>query len=114
VCIALVVSKGGLPLGYQVFAGNRNDVTTVEQIVTTMERRHGRADRIWVLDRGMISQENMEFLQGGGRRYIVGTPKAMLRRFERQLLEGPWQEVQEGLEVQRVASPAPRLRSLRA
>jgi transposase len=105
VCIALVVSKGGLPLGYEVFAGNRNDVTTVEEIVTTMERRYGQADRIWVMDRGMISQENMEFLQGGRRRYIVGTPKAMLRRFERELLDGPWQEVQEGLEVQRVPSP---------
>ena len=105
VCIALVVSKGGLPLGYEVFAGNRSDVTTVEEIVTTMERRYGRADRIWVMDRGMISQENIEFLQGGGRRYIVGTPKAMLRRFERQLVEGTWEEIQEGLEVQRVPSP---------
>jgi transposase len=105
VCIALVVSKGGLPLGYEVFAGNRNDVTTVEEIVTTMERRYGRAERIWVMDRGMISQENIEFLQGGGRRYIVGTPKAMLKRFERQLVEGTWEEIQEGLEVQRVPSP---------
>jgi transposase len=105
VCIALVVSKGGLPLGYEVFAGNRSDVTTVEEIVTTMERRYGRADRIWVMDRGMISQENIEFLQRGQRRYIVGTPKAMLRRFERQLAEGIWEEIQEGLEVQRVASP---------
>jgi len=105
VCIALVVSKGGLPLGYEVFAGNRSDVTTVEEIVTTMERRYGRADRIWVMDRGMISQENIEFLQSGPRRYIVGTPKAMLRRFERQLVEGTWEEMQEGLEVQRVPTP---------
>ena len=105
VCIALVVSKGGLPLGYEVFAGNRNDVTTVEEIVTTMERRYGRADRIWVMDRGMISQENIEFLQSGQRRYIVGTPKGMLKRFERQMVEGAWEEIQEGLEVQRVPSP---------
>lgn len=105
VCIALVVTKGGMPLGYEVFAGNRNDVTTVEEIVTTMERRYGRADRIWVMDRGMISEDNIQFLKAGSRRYIVGTPKGMLRRFERDLLEGPWQQVQEGLEVQRVASP---------
>lgn len=105
VCIALVVSKGGLPLGYEVFAGNRNDGTTVEEIVTTMERRYGRADRIWVMDRGMISQENIEFLQSGQRRYIVGTPKAMLKRFGRQMAEGTWEEIQEGLEVQRVPSP---------
>ena len=106
VCIALVVTKGGMPLGYEVFPGNRTDVTTVEEIVTTMERRYGQADRIWVMDRGMISEANIEFLKGGGRRYIVGTPKGMLRRFERELLEGPWQQVQEGLEVQRVRSPA--------
>ncbi len=106
VCIALVVTRGGMPLGYEVFPGNRTDVTTVDQIVTTMERRYGQADRIWVMDRGMISEANIEFLKGGGRRYIVGTPKGMLRRFERELLEGPWQQVQEGLEVQRVRSPA--------
>ena len=106
VCIALVVTRGGMPLGYEVFPGNRTDVTTVEEIVTTMERRYGQADRIWVMDRGMISEANIEFLKAGGRRYIVGTPKGMLRRFERELLEGPWQQVQEGLEVQRVRSPA--------
>jgi transposase len=78
----------------------------VDQIVTTMERRYGQANRIWVMDRGMISEANIEFLKGGGRRYIVGTPKGMLRRFERELLEGPWQRIQEGLEVQRVPTPA--------
>ena len=88
VCIALVVSRCGLPLGYEVFAGNRADVTTVEQIVETMEARYGRANRIWVMDRGMVSQENIEFLQEGGRRYIVGTPRGMLKRFERELLGG--------------------------
>jgi transposase len=58
VCIALVVTRDGLPLGYEVFEGNRHDSKTVQQIVTTMEDRYGRADRIWVMDRGMISQEN--------------------------------------------------------
>jgi len=105
VCIALVVTRGGMPLGHEVFAGNRHDVTTVEEIVTTMEGRYGKADRIWVMDRGMISEEKIEFLQSGGRRYIVGTPKGMLRRFERQLLDGTWENVQEGLEVQRMPSP---------
>jgi hypothetical protein len=105
VCIALVVARGGMPLGYEVFAGNRGDVTTVQEIVTTMERRYGQADRIWVMDRGMISRENIEFLKAGGRKYIVGTPKGMLRQFERHLLEGTWQQVQEGVQVKRVPSP---------
>ena len=79
VCIGLVVSRCGIPLGYEVFAGNRHDTTTVEEIVKTMESRYGRADRIWVLDRGMISEDNMAFLRADGRRYIVGTPKSLLQ-----------------------------------
>ena len=105
VCIGLVVTKGGMPRGYEVFAGNRSDVTTVEEIVETMEARYGKADRIWVLDRGMISDENIEFLIEGGRRYIVGTPKGMLRKFERELLSQDWQTVHEGLEVKLCPSP---------
>ncbi len=105
VCIGLVVTKGGMPLGYEVFAGNRSDVTTVEEIVETMEARYGKADRIWVMDRGMISEENIEFLKEGGRRYIVGTPKGMLRKFERELLSQDWQSVHKGLEVKLCPSP---------
>ena len=99
VCIALVVSRCGMPLGYEVFAGNRNDVTTVEEIVQTMEGRYGRADRIWVMDRGMVSEGNLRFLQSGGRRYIVGTPKSQLREFKRDLLAEDWRSLREGLEV---------------
>ncbi len=105
VCIALVVTKGGMPFGHKVFAGNRSDVTTVEEIVETMEARYGKADRIWVMDRGMISEENIEFLKEGGRRYIVGTPKGMLRKFERALLSDDWQSVHAGLEVKLCPSP---------
>jgi transposase len=105
VCIAMVVTREGIPLGYETFAGNRSDVTTVEEIVETMEARYGRADRIWAMDRGMVSQDNMEFLREGGRRYIVGTPKSMLRQFERELLADGWQSIRQGLEVKLVASP---------
>lgn len=105
VCIGLVVSRCGIPLGYELFAGNRSDVTTVKEIVETMERRYGRADRIWVMDRGMVSEENMRFLREGGRRYIVGTPKGMLKQFEREIVESGWEEVWEGLEVKRCAAP---------
>jgi hypothetical protein len=68
VCIGLVVTKCGMPLGHEVFAGNRPDVTTLQEIVETMERRYGRADRIWVGDRGMVSADNIAFLKQGGRR----------------------------------------------
>jgi transposase len=105
VCIGLVVTREGLPLGYEVFAGNRHDSTTMEEIVETMESRYGKADRIWAMDRGMISAERIEFLRRGGRRYIVGTPKSMLKRFEHELREGSWQSIREDLEVQYCAGP---------
>lgn len=103
--IAMVVSRSGLPLGYEVFAGNRSDVTTVEEIVAAMENKYGQANRIWVMDRGMVSAENVEFLQTGGRRYILGTPKSMLRKFEQQLLDETWKEVHTGLEVKLCPAP---------
>jgi len=105
VCIGLVVSKCGMPLGYEVFAGNRADVTTLQEIVETMERRYGQADRIWVTDRGMVSAENIAFLRQNGRRYIVGTPKSMLKQFERALLAADWHTVREGLEVKLCPAP---------
>lgn len=105
VCIGLVVSKCGMPFGYEVFPGNRADVTTVEEIVETMESRYGRANRIWVMDRGMISEEKVAFLTEGGRQYIVGTPKSMLRKFERELLSEDWQKVYQDLEVKLCPSP---------
>ena len=105
VCIALVVSKHGIPLGYEVFAGNRADVTTLQEIVELMERRYGRAERIWVVDRGMVSAKNLDFLREGKRRYIVGTPKSMLRQFERELLSENWHTLRAGLEVKLCPSP---------
>jgi transposase len=103
--IALVVSREGIPLGYQLFAGNRNDVTTLEEIVDRIERLYGKANRIWVMDRGMISEENVRYLKEAGRRYIVGTPKGMLRRFERELLAQDWHQVHTGLEVRFCPAP---------
>jgi transposase len=105
VCIGLVVTRCGLPLGYEVFAGNRHDSTTLEEIVATMEARYGRAQRIWALDRGMVSEDNLEFLQAGQRQYIVGTPKSQLKRFEQQLAAQDWRTVREGLEVKLCACP---------
>jgi len=105
VTIGLVVSRCGMPLGYEVFAGNRIDVTTMQEIVETMEARYGRSNRIWVMDRGMVSEENLDFLKEGDRRYIVGTPKNMLKKFEQQLLGEDWHVIREGLEVKLCPSP---------
>jgi hypothetical protein len=105
VCIGLVVTTDGIPLGHEVFDGNTHDSTTVETIVQAMEAKYGRANRIWVMDRGMVSEANLAFLRKRGASYIVGTPKAMLRRFEQHLLDKEWHEVQAGVEVKLVPGP---------
>jgi hypothetical protein len=104
--IGLVVTPEGLPIGYEIFDGNRADVTTIEDMVRLMEEKYGRAKRIWVLDRGMISEENIDFLCGRNARYLVGTPKSQIKKFQAQLLEDrDWAPVQEGVEVKLVAHP---------
>jgi transposase len=105
VCIALVVTKCGMPLAYEVFDGNRHDSTTVEDIVTSIESKYGAADRIWVMDRGMTSEENIEFLKENGQRYILGTPKSALKAYESKLLEQGWETVHNGLEVKLCPCP---------
>jgi len=106
VCIALVVSRDGMPVGYELFPGNKTDVTTVKGIVETMERRYGQADRIWVMDRGMVSHANLEFLQQRGSRYLVGTPKSDLKKFQKQIVEkADWKTIRDGLEVKRCDGP---------
>jgi transposase len=100
VCIGLVVSREGYPLGYEVFDGNKNDSKTVRTIVERMETRYGRQGRIWVLDRGMVSDKNLAWLKERGSKYIVGTPKCRLKQFATQVQAGTWAEVRDGLEVQ--------------
>lgn len=106
VCIALVVTREGIPLGYEVFAGNRVDVTTVEEIVGTMEARYGIARRVWVMDRGMMSAHNIAWLQQTGRRYLIGTPKGELKRWAKTIAEQKdWKVVRDGLEVKLCPGP---------
>jgi transposase len=106
VCIGLVVTREGLPVACEVFDGNRNDATTVQEIVEAIEAKHGQADRIWVLDRGMVTPENLQYIAQRNGRYIVGTPKSMLKQYEAALLEQDnWNTVQEGLEVKLCPGP---------
>ena len=100
VCIALVVTREGIPLAHEVFDGNRVDVTTVKDIVGKIEERFGVADRVWVMDRGMASKANFEWLINGGRRYVIGACRSDLRRFEQELIEAKdWQRIREDVEV---------------
>jgi len=108
VCIGLVVTPEQLPLAYEVFAGNRSDVKTVDDIFDLMEATYGRARRVWVMDRGMISEENLIVLRERGASYVVGTPRTMLKRCERDLLTGSWEEVRPGVEVKEVVLPNER------
>ena len=106
VCIALVVTREGIPLGYEVFDGNRTDVTTVQEIVGTMEKQYGKAQRIWVMDRGMSSKNNIAWLQEGGRRYLIGASKQTLKKFAEQLRDkNGWQEVRDGVEAKLCPGP---------
>jgi transposase len=106
VCLALVVTRDGMPLGYEVFAGNRTDVTTVEEIVEAMEARYGMAQRIWVMDRGMTSADNLAWLRETGRRYLVGTPKSEIKKWAGALAEArDWQAVRDGIEAKQCVGP---------
>lgn len=100
----MVISREGYPLGYEIFAGNRNDGSTVQEIVTGLEARYGREGRIWVFDRGMVSAKTLRWLRERASRYIVGTPKSQLKQFASQVQTGTWEEVRAGLQVQRCPS----------
>lgn len=104
--IALVVTRDGMPLGYEIFPGNTVDVTTVEEIVSAMERRFGKAKRVWVMDRGMVSAENLAWLNDTGRRYVIGTPRSELKRWARQLADRTdWRRIREDVEVKICRGP---------
>lgn len=105
VCIGLVVTMEGLPVGYEVFNGNRADVTTLKEIVDLMENKYGKARRVWVFDRGIVSEENLDELRERRIRYVVGTPKGMLKKFEAELSEKNWREAEPGVEVKMVDHP---------
>jgi transposase len=98
--IALVVSREGMPLGYEIFAGNTTDVSTVQQIVEGMENKFGKVNRVWVMDRGMVSAENIAWLNSTGRRYVIGTARSELGRFAKQIAEKTdWRQIREDIEV---------------
>jgi len=107
VCIGLVVTREGMPLGYEVFPGNLHDSKTVQTIVGMIESRYGKADRVWVMDRGMIGEEILTWMREGGRRYVVGLPKSELKKHAAELADSAeWKTVRDGLAVRYAASGA--------
>jgi hypothetical protein len=98
--LALVVTEEGFPLSYEVFEGNRADVTTLEEILDSVERKHGSLRRVWVFDRGIVSEENLELLRRRGACYLVATPKRKLAAFEQALLKEDWTEVSGRPEIE--------------
>ena len=105
VCIGLVVNRDGLPVGYEVFDGNRRDVTTLEEMVDLMEAKYGKAKRTWVLDRGFVSEDNLEFLRERGAAYIVGTLRGLLKDFKKNIDANDWTLTQNGVEVKIARHP---------
>ena len=98
--IALVVTRDGMPLGYEIFSGNTSDVTTVQQIVERMEERFGKVQRVWVMDRGMVSAENIAWLNQTQRRYVIGTARTELKRWAKELADKTdWRQIREDVAV---------------
>ncbi|MGD0460751.1 MAG: IS1634 family transposase [Terriglobia bacterium] len=105
VVIALIVNLEGFPLSYETFDGDRTDVTSLEAVMRMVERKYGRARRIWVFDRGIVSEANLAALRKRGGQYLVGTPRSKLKGMERELLQGTWTQVREEVEAQLVPLP---------
>ena len=102
VVIALVVTPDGLPLAYEVLAGNTSDKTTLKGFLAKIEALYGKARRVWVMDRGMPTEAALEQMRSDGVGYLVGTPKSSLAKLEQALLDKPWQQVHEGMRVKLV------------
>jgi transposase len=103
--IALIVNSEGFPFSYETFDGNRADVSTMEAVLRMVERKYGKARRIWVMDRGIVSEENLQAIRRRGGQYLVGTPRSQMKRFEEELLKDDWTRVRPEVEVKQVAIP---------
>jgi len=103
--IALIVNAEGFPFSYETFDGNRADVSTMEVILRMVERKYGKARRIWVFDRGIVSEENLAAIRKRGGQYLVGTPRRQMKQFEAELLKEDWKQVRPEVEIKKVAIP---------
>jgi transposase len=103
--IALIVNNEGFPFSYETFDGNRSDVSTMETILRMVERKYGKARRIWVFDRGIVSEENLAAIRKRDGQYLTGTPRSQMKQFEAELLKDDWTQVRPEVEVKKMAIP---------
>jgi transposase len=103
--LALIVNPDGFPFSYELFDGNRADVTTVEAILRTVERKHGKARRVWIFDRGVVSEENLVAIRKRGGEYLVGTTRSKLKQFEQELLKDDFEKIRPDVEVKQIQIP---------
>jgi transposase len=103
--IALIVNNEGFPFSYETFDGNRSDVSTMETILRMVERKYGKARRIWIFDRGIVSEENLAAIRKRGGQYLTGTPRSQMKQFEAELLKEDWTRVRPEVEVKKVPIP---------
>jgi transposase len=99
VVIALVVTTDGLPLAYEVLAGNTADKTTLKDFLAKIEQLYGKARRVWVMDRGIPTEATLKQMRDQQTAYLVGTPKHLLDKLQQELAERPWEQVHEGMSV---------------
>ena len=99
VVIALVVTPDGLPLAYEVLAGNTTDKTTLRQFLARIEQMYGKARRTWIMDRGIPTEATLKEMREAGTQYLVGTPRAMLGKLDQQFADKPWHQVHEAMQV---------------
>jgi len=104
VVIALIVTPEGFPLSYEVMRGDTADSTTLSGFLEHIEQRYGRANRIWVMDRGIPTEDSLAKMRAMGASYLVGTPKGRLTKLEQSFLAQPWAKVREGVQVKRLAT----------
>ena len=104
VVIALIVTPEGFPLSYEVLSGNTADSTTLSDFLARIEQRYGRANRIWVMDRGIPTEDSLAQMRAKGASYLVGTPKGRLTKLEQAFLGQPWACVRQGVQVKRLAT----------
>jgi transposase len=100
--LALIVNPEGFPFSYELFDGNRADVTTLKTILRTVERKHGKARRVWIFDRGVVSEENLATVRQHGGQYLVGTSRSKLKQFEAELLKDDFEKIRSDVEVKHI------------
>jgi transposase len=103
--LALIVNPDGFPFSYDLFDGNRTDVTTVEAILRTVERKHGKARRVWIFDRGVASEENLVAIRKRGGEYLVGKTRSKLKQFEQELLKDDFEKIRPEVAVKQILIP---------